>query len=115
MNTLIVVLSESVIWYEYGMHRKPPFPPTVDTVRPEVRPVPGPGTDSSPGDSGEDSDDPFDTRVRDRGKSTNVVGPESVPQGFWMIKRKEWKTCYNPTGESALGYASFSQQEKERD
>jgi hypothetical protein len=110
MNTLIVILSESVIWYEYGMHRRSAIPSTV-----EAEPYPGPGPSSRSDDSGEDPDDPFITGLRERGKNSDVRGRESVSQGFWMIKRKEWKTCYNPTGESGLEYASSYQRQRETD
>lgn len=55
LGTLIVVLLETVIWYEYGM--------------------------GHPDESAEEG-------------RTRITG------GFWLIKKKEWKTCVNPQGQS---------------
>jgi hypothetical protein len=53
LGTLIVVLLETVIWYEYGM--------------------------GHPEESTEE-------------------GRTKITRGFWLIKKKEWKTCVNPQG-----------------
>lgn len=79
MNTLVVVLSESVIWYEYGMH---PKSDKAQTHRDEVERDP-----FGAGDTG----DTEGTRKREEEKA-----------GFWLVKRKEWKTAYNPDGESVI-------------
>ena len=76
MNTIVVVLSESVIWYEYGMHPKP----AVEPIR---------ESDSSDEDDGMS---PFTPR----GTTTSEAG------GFWLVKKKEWRTAYNPDGTSVL-------------
>lgn len=78
MNTLVVVLSESVIWYEYGMHPK--------SDKAQAR-----------GDeAGRDSSSTSGTRG-----TQGMRKDEEEKAGFWLIKRKEWKTAYNPDGESA--------------
>ena len=77
MNTLIVVLSESVIWYEYGMHPRSTIPTNLEAARPGSggRQGPGSATGSGPGpgmgsdDSGGDSDDPFITEGGGKGKN----------------------------------------------
>jgi ribosomal protein L19E len=77
MNTLIVVLSESVIWYEYGMH------PKSDKAQ-------------SRGDETE-RDSSSTGGMRDTQGSRKG---EEEKAGFWLVKRKEWKTAYNSDGKS---------------
>ena len=77
MNTLVVVLSESVIWYEYGMH------PKSDKARAQ-------------GDKMER--DHF--AAEDAGGTQGTRKGGEQQGGFWLVKRKEWKTAYNPDGES---------------
>jgi hypothetical protein len=77
MNTLIVVLSESVIWYDYGMNPK--------SNKAQARDVEAERDSSSTGGT--------------RGTQGMRRGEEEKA-GFWLVKRKEWKTAYNPEGES---------------
>lgn len=79
MNTLVVVLSECVIWYEYGMHPKPV----------ETRKERGRRRDSS-------DDDDVDVDGMDPFSPGGISGKETG--GFWLVKKKEWKTAYNPDG-----------------
>ena len=102
------------------MHRRSTVPSTLEEARPgseggrdsglarESGPGPGSGSD----DSGGDSDDPFIIEGGGKGKNRDGREPEPLPQGFWLIKRKEWKTCYNPTGECGLNYDSWDRQEE---
>lgn len=78
MNTLVVILSESVIWYEYGMN------PKSDKVQAR----------------GEEAERESSSTNGTRGTRGMRRGEEEKA-GFWLIKRKEWKTAYNPDGESS--------------
>jgi hypothetical protein len=79
INTIVVVLSESVIWYEYGMH---------------------PESVNAPGDGPEEEDDEEVDPFATGGARGTADARKEGKEGFWLVKRKDWKTVYNPDGES---------------